>query len=90
MVTTFLSLSFGAKEKVWHATGAMAATVLLMILVRELARQAYLAPWFHPADLPVAPQWSPMLLFFAVLVAGVAVVVSMLRLAARPASEVRS
>lgn len=89
LLTTFLSLSFGAREKVWPATAAMAATVLLMILMRELARQAYLAPYFHPADLPLTAQWSPMLLFFVVLVAGIAAVVFMLRLAARSVREVR-
>jgi hypothetical protein len=67
----------------------MAATILFMVLVRDLARQAYLAEYFHPADLQVVPQWSPMFLFLAILVIGIAVVIYMLRLAARVPEEVR-
>jgi hypothetical protein len=89
LVTAFFALYYGAKERVWPATAAMGTTILLMVLVRDLARQAYLAPYFHPADLQIVPQWSPMLLFLAILVIGVAVVVYMLKLAARVPREVR-
>ena len=90
LVATFFSLYYGTKERVWPATVAMAATVFFMVLVRDLARQAYLADYFHPADLQVAPQWSPMLLFVAILLIGIAVVIYMLKLAARVPGEVRS
>ncbi|MBU4230715.1 MAG: hypothetical protein KKG88_10490, partial [Proteobacteria bacterium] len=89
LVTAFFALYYGAKERVWPATAAMGTTILLMVLVRDLARQAYLAPYFHPADLQVVPQWSPLVLFLAILVIGVAVVVYMLKLAARVPREVR-
>lgn len=89
LIAAFCSLYYGAKERVWPATFAMATTVLFMVLVRDLARQAYLARYFHPADLQVVPQWSPMFLFLAVLVIGVAVVIHMLRLAARVPEEAR-
>ena len=85
----FFALYYGAKERVWPATVAMAATILGMVLVRDLARQAYLTEYFHPADLQVVPQWSPMFLFLAILVIGIAVVIYMLRLAARVPEEVR-
>lgn len=86
---SFFCIKFGAQERLWPATAAMTLTILLMILVRDLARHAYLAPWFHPADLPVAPQYSPMLLFFLVLVAGLGIIASMLRLAWRSTKEVQ-
>ncbi len=89
LIAAFCSLYYGTKERVWPATVAMAATVLFMVLVRDLARQAYLSKYFHPADLQVVPQWSPMWLFLAILVIGVAVVIYMLRLAARVPEEVR-
>ena len=89
LVAAFFCLYYGNKERVWPATFAMGATILFMVLVRDLARQAYLAEYFHPADLRVVPQWSPMLLFLAILVIGVAVVIYMLRLAARVPGEVR-
>lgn len=89
LIAAFFALYYGTKARVWPATVAMAITVLCMVLVRDLARQAYLAKYFHPADLQVVPQWSPMFLFLAILVIGVAVVVYMLRLAARVPEEVR-
>ncbi len=89
LVATFLCLRYGAQERVWPATAALAVTILCMILVRDLARQAYLAPYFHPADLAVSPQWSPFLLFLAILVAGGGAVAYMLKLAAKAGREVR-
>lgn len=89
LIAAFFALYYGTKERVWPATVAMAATILFMVLVRDLARQAYLAKYFHPADLQVVPQWSPMFLFLAILVIGIAVVIYMLRLAARVPEEVR-
>lgn len=88
LTAAFASLYYATKERAWPATFAVAATVFCMVLVRDLARQAYLAEYFHPADLRLVPQWSPMFIFLAILVLGVAVVVYMLRLAARVPEEV--
>ncbi|MFH1021125.1 MAG: hypothetical protein V1782_11040 [Pseudomonadota bacterium] len=88
LISAFSSLYYGNKERVWPATNALAITVFFMVLVRDLTRQAYLAGYFHPADLQVVPQWSPMFLFLAILVLGIAVVIYMLRLAARVPEEV--
>ena len=89
LVAAYYCIYYGIKERVWPATASMAATVLLMVLVRDLARQAYLAKYFHPSDLQVVPQWSPLFLFVAILVIGIAAVIYMLRLAARVPEEVR-
>lgn len=89
MAGAFFSVVYGMKEKLWHAAAALGATILTMILVRDLARQAYLKPYFTPADLPVAAQYSPMLLFFAILAIGLGIIYYMLRLAWRSAKEVR-
>ena len=89
MVTAFFCIYYGAKEKLWPATLAMGTTILLMILVRDLARQAYLAPYFKPADLTVVPQLSPLYLFIFFLIVGVAVIIYMLRLAAGVSKEVQ-
>jgi len=88
LIGAFASLYYGNKERLWPATFAVAATIFLMILVRDLVRQAYLSPYFHPADLRLVPQWSPLFLFLAILVLGLAVVAYMLRLAARVPKEV--
>lgn len=87
---SFYSIKFGVRERLWPATAALIVTILLMLLVRDLVRHAYLAPYFHPADLPVTPQYSPMLVFFLILVIGLASVFSMLRLAWQSAKEVQS
>jgi len=89
LIATSGALYFGNKRQVWPTTFALAATVLFMVLVRDLVRQAYLADYFHPADLKLVPQWSPLFLFLATLVIGVAVVIYMLNLAARVPKEVR-
>ncbi|MCX5865047.1 MAG: hypothetical protein NTW42_08265 [Deltaproteobacteria bacterium] len=89
LVATCCSIYYGIKERVWPTTVALAATILFMVLVRDLARQAYLAKYFHPSDLQVVPQWSPMFLFLAILVIGVAIIIYMLKLAARVPEEVR-
>ena len=83
------SIYYGNKRRVWPTTCALAATILFMVLVRDLVRQAYLADYFHPADLELVPQWSPLFLFLAILVIGVAIVIYMLKLAARVPEEVR-
>ncbi|HCC55519.1 MAG TPA: hypothetical protein DEQ20_11465 [Desulfobulbaceae bacterium] len=89
MIATSGTLYYGNKKQVWPTTCALAATVLFMVLVRDLVRQAYLADYFHPADLELVPQWSPLFLFLAILVIGVAIVIYMLKLAARVPEEVR-
>jgi hypothetical protein len=89
LIAAYCCIYYGIKERVWPATVSMAATILLMVLVRDLARQAYLARYFHPSDLQVLPQWSLMFLFVAILIIGGAVVIYMLRLAARVPEEVR-
>lgn len=67
------------RGKVWTTTGLLLGTVLMMILVRDLVRTAYLAPVFHPRDLAVAQQLSPFILFLISFVVVVGVLVYMLR-----------
>jgi hypothetical protein len=57
--------------------------VLVMILMRELVRVAYLRPYFSLADLEVVPQYSPMLAFLAIFAAGLVLIGWMLKLAWR-------
>jgi len=78
-----LGLLFAGLRMVWAATWATLATLLCMVALREFVRAAYLAPYFKPADLPVAPQYSPMVFFFVSLAVGLAVIAWMLRLAAK-------
>jgi hypothetical protein len=49
-----------------------------MAFLRDFVRTGYLKPFFSLQHLHVSPQYSPMLVFLAVLVPGVAVIVWML------------
>ncbi len=53
--------------------------VVDMVLVRDLVRSAYLDPYFSPADLQVAQQLSPMIVFLVALVGVTAVMAYVLR-----------
>ena len=63
-----IALGLGAlwaarKQKIGVTTGLVVATVFVMVGIRELARQAYLAPGFSPEALPVQAQYGPFVMF---------------------------
>lgn len=58
-----LALRQSQKGAAGPAAGSVLAAIACMIVVRELARQAYLAPAYSPADLPLRVQYGPFLMF---------------------------
>ncbi len=74
-------------KRVRLAVALLVATVLVMALMREVVRFAYLDGVFHPRELAVTPQISPLILFLAVFVVGAGCVIFMLKLAARAGRE---
>jgi len=54
-------------------------TVAAMVVMRDLLRNLALAPYFRTDQLPVAPQWSIIVLFVVLFVAGLATLYYMLR-----------
>jgi hypothetical protein len=69
-----------------HARLGIAATLLtlaVMVLIRQLVRNAYVAPFVHLSDLPVRSQWSVIFLFLALFVGGLVTVYAMLKPLAR-------
>ena len=86
-VTGILALVMGFRKKVVPATYLVVLTVTLMALVRESLRIGYLDGVFHPSQLLVTPQISPMIMFLGVFVVGIVCVVYMLKLAARAGKE---
>ncbi len=58
--------------------GAAVATVAVMVGIRDIVRNAYLAPYFNLGQLKVAPQWSVIGLFLVTFVAGLGVLFWML------------
>ena len=71
----------GLKRMVLPSAAAALVLVCGMAVIRDLVRQAYLDPFFHPADIPVKPEYSPMIFFLITLFAGLFVIGYMLRIA---------
>ncbi len=75
------------QKKVRPATVLLVITVLLMALMREVVRTGYLDGVYHPRDLAVETQMSPLIFFLAVFAVGLGCVAYMLKLAARAGKE---
>ena len=58
--------------------GSGVLTVAIMVVIRDILRNAYLAPIFRPEGLRVAPQWGVIALFLVVFFAGLATLFYML------------
>ncbi|HKK91435.1 MAG TPA: hypothetical protein VJ936_08540 [Desulfobacteraceae bacterium] len=76
-----LCLVFGFKRKTGASVVSLAATVVLMVLIRDALRRAYLMEYFTLDDLIVHQAWSPLLFFIACLAFGAAMVFYMVKLA---------
>jgi len=83
------ALYMGFRRAVGVASALTAATVLSMVVVRDLVRRAYLAPHFSPESLPVAAQVGPLLMFLASVAFSGAAIVWVVRVynTARPAGR---
>ncbi len=87
LLAAVLTLAFGFTRRVWPATASTVLTIAFMALMRDFVRIEYLQPYFHPSDLKVNPQYSPMIVFFLALVIGLGLVAYMLNLAAKSSKE---
>lgn len=74
-----LAVHFAFRGRVWLTTILTLLTIILMVLVRDMVRTAYLEPVFHPGDLTVLPQAGPMVFFLISLVVVAGVLYWMLR-----------
>ena len=77
----------GFQKKVRSAAVLVVVTVVIMALMREVVRFGYLDGVFHPRELAVQPQISPLILFLVVFAVGIGCVAYMLKLAARAGKE---
>jgi len=87
IVLALPAIIFGLASRVTSAVICTLATLALMILARSLLRTALLAPWFSVSQLPVSPAYSPFFFFLFFLVAGLALIVWMIRFARRSCTE---
>jgi hypothetical protein len=82
LASIFLMSDALRKDNVGRAAIAVstltALIVLTMCVMRDILRDAYLKPYFHPQDFAVKTQWSPLLLFLGLFLAGVALWIVML------------
>ena len=81
------TLAYGFMGKARPAAFWAFLTILAMAGLRAMLRSFTLEPNFSPRDLAVTGESSPLVLFLATLVVGLAVVAYMLRLAFRPNKE---
>ncbi|MGE4505845.1 MAG: hypothetical protein AB7D51_10895 [Desulfovibrionaceae bacterium] len=81
------ALVMGFTGRTIPAAWLVGATVLVMALLRAQVRAFSLEPWFHPGDLPVTGEYSPLVLFLAALAVGLAVLAWIWKLASKPNTE---
>ena len=79
LLLVLLALAAGFRKKVYPAAGIAAGLVVLMSFLRAYVRADFQKPYFSPDQLTVVPQYSPMILFFVTLLAGLACIAWMLR-----------
>jgi hypothetical protein len=60
-----------------------------MVLMRDLVRTGYLAPYFSLSELQVTPEYSPLIFFLVVFALGLALVGYMLKLVFASRKEVK-
>ncbi len=91
LASVAFTLGMGFRRSVWGSAAAVTLTVMLMAYMRELLRMAYLKPFFHPSDMTVLNQYSPLVMFLVTLALGVPIIVWVLLQAAKamnaPAKE---
>ena len=63
----------------YYVPGILAVVILTMCIVRDMLRDAYLKPYYHPGQFVVHTQWSVFPLFLALFIAGVALWFVMLK-----------
>lgn len=79
LVLTVVVLVTGLRRKIGLTAGLAFVLLFLMAVLRDLARIAYHAPFFRAETLQVVPQYSPMVMFFVTLIAGLICIGWMIR-----------
>ncbi|PLX99415.1 MAG: hypothetical protein C0622_10685 [Desulfuromonas sp.] len=81
LVLGIVAFWFGSRNQLAKASISTLVLLVVMILIRDLVRTAYLEPYFSMSDLAVRPEYSPLIFFLVVFVAGLAMIAYMLKLA---------
>ncbi len=74
------AMLFAYKHKPVPTVTCTISTIILMILVRDMLRTAYLRPYFSPSDLSIQPAYSPFFIFLIAFIGGILLIIWMLKL----------
>lgn len=83
-----VALYFGFRRNVIGASVTALVLVSVMLFMRDLVRVAYVKPWFEVANLPVTPEYSPLIFFLVLFAVGLGLIGYMLKLVFRCPKEV--
>ena len=74
------ALHNGNIRRAAYAVPTLIGVVLAcMVVMRDILRDAYLKPYFHPAQFAIQTQWAVLPLFLFLFLAGVALWLLMLK-----------
>jgi uncharacterized membrane protein len=63
----------------YGVSGLLAIVMITMIVMRDILRDAYLEPYFHPHQFAVKTQWAVLPVFLVLFIAGVGLWLLMLQ-----------
>jgi hypothetical protein len=63
----------------YGVSGLLAVVILTMIIMRDILRDAYLEPYFHPHQFAVKTQWAVLPVFLVLFLGGVGLWLLMLQ-----------
>ncbi len=75
-----ITLALAINRRVWATAAGTVSVVLLMAVMRDLVRDAYLAPHFTLSSIPVTGGYGQLILFLVALTAGAVAIAYVLRL----------
>lgn len=81
IVAAVYSVIMAMSQRVLPALYSLIGTLFAMIIARDFSRAGYLRDYFSPGDLTVVPQYSPLLCFLLLFVAGLVLIGWMLNTA---------
>jgi len=67
------------RNSIFTASGIIAVLIIFMVLGRDVLRNEYLKLYFHPENFVISTQWSVLILFLILFVAGVVLWILMLK-----------
>lgn len=75
------------RKKLWGTVILASGIIVIMSIMRELLRMAYLDGIFNPKDLVVSSEASPFIAFLITFVIGLALIYYMIRLIVKPQNQ---